>query len=140
MNRTLEQRAKDVVTQTLLSFSRHGRVPSSPRHVEAEVRSQDAAINKTFNDSVNELNVRFQQAGVPLSYHNGFIQVATDEQIEKQVAKPFWGAIADPKWENVSIDMNEALDRRDNGAGYGRRRSFGCSTTTFLKAWPCCGS
>jgi hypothetical protein len=44
--------------------------------------------------------------------------VAKDEQIEKQVAKPFWSAIADPRWENVARDMNEALDRRDNGAGY----------------------
>jgi hypothetical protein len=66
---------------------------------------------------VDELNVRFQQAGVPLRYHNGFIQVAKDEQIEKQVAKPFWEAIAEPKWANVATDMNEALDRRDIGAG-----------------------
>jgi streptomycin 6-kinase len=80
------------------------------------------------------------KAGVPLSYHNGFIQVATDEQIEKQVAKPFWGAIADPKWENVSKDMSEALDRRDNGAGYAAW--FACKAlesaikiTSDLKNW-----
>jgi hypothetical protein len=118
MNRTLEERVKNAALDALLRSSRssgaRARIPHAP---EAEIRAQAAAINKTFNDSVNELNVRFQQAGVPLSYHNGFIQVAKDEQIEKQVAKPFWDAIADPKWANVETDMHEALDRRDNGAG-----------------------
>lgn len=116
MNRTLEQRARDAVTQALLRMSRGPGTIT--RDLESEIRSETAAINETFNASVNELNVRFQQAGAPLSYHNGFIQVAKDEQIEKQVAKPFWEAIADPKWQNVAIDMNEALDRRDSGAGY----------------------
>jgi AbiJ N-terminal domain 4 len=114
LNRTLDQRAQNAVADALWRSSRSGRM--SPRDFEAEVRSRDAAINEAFNASVNELNVRFQQAGVPLSYHNGFIQVAKDEQIEKQVAEPFWRAIADPKWENVAIDINKALDGRDNGA------------------------
>jgi hypothetical protein len=117
MNRTLEQRVKDAVTQLLQTFTQRGRIPLNPRQAEAEVRSKDAAINETFNASVKELNVRFQQAGVPLRYHNGFIQVATDEQIEKQVAEPFWAIIAGPTWANVAIDMNKAVDGRDNGAG-----------------------
>ena len=110
MNRTLEQRAMEA----RLRMSGNDLVS---RELETQIRALDAGINKVFDASVNELNVRFQQAGVPLRYHNGFIQVAKDEQIEKQVAKPFWDAIADPKWANVATDMNEALDRRDNGAG-----------------------
>jgi AbiJ N-terminal domain 4 len=112
MNRTVEQRTKEVIQRALRGSG--FRFPGDPA---IGVRAQDAAINEAFNASVSELNVRFQQAGVPLRYHNGFIQVAKDEQIEKQVAEPFWRAIADPKWENVAIDMNEALDRRDSGAG-----------------------
>jgi hypothetical protein len=116
MNRTLEQRVNAAVMRSKLQPSRGSiRVPGD---AESGVRSLNTATNETFAASVNELNVRFQQAGVPLSYHNGFMQVAKDEQIEKRVAKPFWDAIADPKWENVAIHMNEALDRRDNGAGY----------------------
>jgi hypothetical protein len=111
MNRTLEQRIKEAISQAVL---RGLRIPGNPA---GGVRAQDAAANTAFNNSVDELNVRFQQAGVPLRYHNGFIQVAKDEQIEKQVAKPFWEAIAEPKWANVATDMNEALDRRDIGAG-----------------------
>jgi hypothetical protein len=112
MNRTVEQRTEEAIKWALRGSG--FRFPGSPAD---GVKAQDAAINETFNASVNELNVRFQQAGVPLRYHNGFIQVAKDEQIEKQIANPFWRAIADPKWENVAIDMSEALDRRDNGAG-----------------------
>ena len=71
--------------------------------------------NNAFAAQVHELNERFRQAGVPLAYHNGFIQIVNDQQIEKQVAKPFWDVIADEKWKNVAVDMNEALDQRDGG-------------------------
>jgi hypothetical protein len=111
MNRTVDHRIAEAISQA--SF-RSFRVAGNPAD---GVRAQDAAANKAFNASVDELNARFQQAGVPLRYHNGYIQVAKDEQIEKRVAKPFWDAIADPKWVNVATDMHEALDRRDNGAG-----------------------
>ena len=50
----------------------------------------------------------------PLTYHNGFIQFALDQQIEKHIAKPFWDLVAAPPWKNVDIDMKEALDRRDS--------------------------
>lgn len=61
-----------------------------------------------------ELNERFRRAGAPLTYHNGFIQVATDDVIEREIATPFWRLAAGPVWTNVSIDIAEALDRRDS--------------------------
>lgn len=64
---------------------------------------------------VDEVNQRFKQAGVPLSLHNNFIQIATDELIEEQVAIPFWKLVADPRFVNVDIDMKEAVDRREAG-------------------------
>jgi hypothetical protein len=76
------------------------------------------AWNKTQNESysllVEEVNERFRRAMAPLTLHNGFIQVSTDETIEKNIAKPFWELVADPLWQNVDIDMKEALDRRDS--------------------------
>tara|TARA_X000001388_G_scaffold71454_1_gene61243 strand:+ start:1461 stop:2534 length:1074 start_codon:yes stop_codon:yes gene_type:complete len=76
------------------------------------------AWNKTQNESyallVDEVNERFRRARAPLTLHNGFIQVSTDETIEKNIAKPFWELVADPLWQNVDIDMKEALDRRDS--------------------------
>lgn len=76
------------------------------------------ARNKTLNDSyyllVEEVNERFRRAKAPLTLHNGFIQVSTDETIEKNIAKPFWELVAEPLWKNVDIDMKEALDRRDS--------------------------
>lgn len=76
------------------------------------------AWNKTQNDmyfsQVGEINERFRRARAPLTLHNGFIQVSTDEVIEKNIAKPFWEVVADPLWRNVDIDMKEALDRRDS--------------------------
>jgi hypothetical protein len=78
------------------------------------VKAMNATMNSVFNNQVAELNERFRRAKAPLTYHNGFIQLAMDEQVEKFVARPFWDLVADPFWKNVDIDMKEALDRRDS--------------------------
>ncbi|KVE23115.1 hypothetical protein WI93_20400 [Burkholderia vietnamiensis] len=80
-------------------------------------RAANAAMNNKFDELVNELNVRFQQAGVPLRYHNGYIQVARDELVEQNIAKPFWDIVATTELENVALHMNQALDYRDAKAG-----------------------
>ena len=77
------------------------------------VKAWNATLNGAFENQVAELNERFRRARAPLTYHNGFIQVALDEAIEQHIAKPFWNLVADPIWKNVDIDMKEALDRRD---------------------------
>lgn len=114
-NRTLDQRVNDAAAR-LKQLSAFSSLPALGDPTSS-IKSTNALLNATFGASVRELNVRFQQAGVPLSYHNGYIQVATDSQIENQISKPFWAAIADPKWQNVALDMSEALDRRDRSAG-----------------------
>ncbi len=77
-------------------------------------RASAQTQNTMYDDQITELNERFRRARAPLRYHNGFIQVSTDEVIERNIAKPFWDIVADPKWKNVDIDMKEALDRRDS--------------------------
>ncbi len=77
-------------------------------------KAWNAQLNAEFRGHVEELNERFRRAGAPLTYHNGFIQVAVDSIIEQQIATPFWRLVADPLWKNVDIDMKEALDRRDS--------------------------
>lgn len=72
-------------------------------------------LKERFDAQVAELNTRFRQAGTPLNYHNGFIQISQDERIEKEIEKPFWTLVASPTWKNVDIDMKEALDKRDSG-------------------------
>ena len=71
------------------------------------------SLNTSFKASVDELNERFRRAGTRLNYHNGFVQVATDQLVEEQIERAFWSVVADPLWKNVDIDMKEALDRRD---------------------------
>lgn len=78
------------------------------------VKALNATMNAVFQGHVTELNERFRRAKASLTYHNGFIQFAMDQQIESQIAKPFWDLVADPLWKNVDIDMKEALDRRDS--------------------------
>lgn len=101
----------------VLEAQRRSQGPSSsmliPGDPTAYVKSVNALINQTFQGQVDELNERFRRAGVPLTYHNGFIQVATDEVIEREIATPFWQLVSSPIWSNVGIDMAEALDRRD---------------------------
>lgn len=67
-----------------------------------------------FRQRVDELNERFRQAGSCLSYHNGFIQFAGDSLVEREVERPFWRLVAEPKWKNVDTDMKEAFDLRDS--------------------------
>ena len=71
---------------------------------------------KDWKAAVHELNERFKQAGVPLSYNDGFIQLVDDALIEAHVEAPFWKLVSDSKWKNVSLDMAEAIDLRDSGA------------------------
>ncbi len=90
------------------------RIPGDP---VKGVMARNASINKAFQEAVNELNARFNQAGCALHYHNGFIQLTTDELTLCQVEEPFWALVADSEWENVDFDMKESLDLRDSNKG-----------------------
>lgn len=88
------------------------RVPGDP--VEG-IKAWNRIQNETFRGYVDELNERFRQAGARINYHNGFIQISDDEQIESQIETPFWTLLKDPKWVNVDTDMKESIDLRDTG-------------------------
>jgi hypothetical protein len=77
------------------------------------IAAYNKSLNLNFGRSVAELNERLRRAGAKLNYHNGFIQIASDELAEAQIEKPFWALVAAPLWRNVDIDMKEAVDRRD---------------------------
>ncbi|WP_406834019.1 AbiJ-NTD4 domain-containing protein [Pseudomonas asiatica] len=85
------------------------------------VRALNQSLNSIFSDNVSELNKRLKQAGMPPNYHNGYLQITQDAQLQVQVEQPFWLLVQDSLWTNVSIDMAEAIERRDNG---GRDPSF----------------
>nr|WP_244299211.1 hypothetical protein [Roseibium aquae] len=87
------------------------RLPDDPQEGARKRREINTAA---FRASVDELNARFRQAGYPLNYHNGFIQISTDDLVQKEVETPFWMLVSDPVWKNVDLDMKEALDRRDS--------------------------
>jgi hypothetical protein len=96
----------------LASLTRSGlRVPGDPDEGARKWRETKTAA---FRANVDELNARFRQAGYPLNYHNGFIQIATDDLAQKEVETPFWQLVSDPLWANVDLDMKEALDLRDS--------------------------
>lgn len=84
------------------------------RNSVAVVKSNNVSINAQYEQLVSELNERFRRSKAPLTYHNGFIQLSSDSQIEDVIRKPFWDLIADLQWENIDIDMKEAIDRRDS--------------------------
>ncbi|WIY26545.1 AbiJ-NTD4 domain-containing protein [Parasedimentitalea psychrophila] len=63
----------------------------------------------------SEINTRFRTARFPLNYHNGFFQIEADEIISNEIEQPFWSLVSEPKWNNVDMDMKEAVDQRDNG-------------------------
>ena len=78
------------------------------------IKIQNTTVNENFQSNVAELNTRFQQAGYPFHYHNGFVQISRDALTLIQIEKPFWDLVADPIWANIDMDMKESIDRRDN--------------------------
>src|SRR5208337_568521 len=79
------------------------------------LKAQNERLNKEFKDAVGELNERFRRSGCRLHYHNGFIQLSSDELTKQQVEEPFWGLVSGEKWKNVDFEMKDAIDRRDTG-------------------------
>jgi hypothetical protein len=111
--------ANAVFPQRLAEAEMQDKMPRRPMTLPGRrsdgVRAINENINRTFAANVDELNERFKQADMPLHYHNGFIQITQDEQLQEQVEQPFWLLVKDAKWTNVSIDMAEAINRRDTG-------------------------
>lgn len=79
------------------------------------VRAVNERLNSSFAASVSDLNERMRLAGYKLHYHNGFIQISDDQLVNTQVAKPFWSIVSGPKFQNVDLQIKEAIDRRDSG-------------------------
>jgi len=75
--------------------------------------SQDDPRIEAFRNAAQELNHRLREARIPLHYHNGILQLSTDDVTESHVHEPFWAMVKDPKWQNVDLDIKEAIDRRD---------------------------
>jgi len=82
---------------------------------EDGLKARNKKLNESFQARVDELNIRFRQAGCQLHYHNGFIQISEDELLLREAEGPFWNLVSDPMWKNVDTDMKEAIDRRDSG-------------------------
>ncbi|WBL32753.1 hypothetical protein O5O51_13660 [Sinirhodobacter sp. HNIBRBA609] len=96
------------------SLSRPGlRVPGNLQEGAHKWRETKTAA---FRACVEELNARFRQARYPLNYHNGYIQISTDDVVQQEIETPFWALVSDPIWANVDLDMKEALDLRDSDA------------------------
>jgi len=112
INRELPKKIQEALIQDkTIPPNRFLRVPGS--RVDG-VKAYNEKLNNDFQNSANELNERMRQAGFKLNYHNGFIQISTDQLIEDQIEKAFWLIVNDDTWKNVDVDMKEAIDRRDN--------------------------
>jgi hypothetical protein len=98
----------DTIAGGLLRWSR-GLPPKAGDHAD------EMAERVTLTRTIEELNGRFRQARIHLHYHAGVIQQSDDDLTTQKVEEPFWRLVHDKKWENVELDMKEALDRRDSG-------------------------
>jgi len=91
------------------------RIPGVPQSNVERVQHGNDCVNSTFKNHVTELNERLKQAGMPLNYHNGYIQITTDSLTQTQIEQPFWEVVQSAKWANVSTDIATAIDLRDSG-------------------------
>jgi hypothetical protein len=85
------------------------------KHVWASTRNGIVADQQILESQVAELNERFRQARMPLTFHSNLIQMSDDALLEEELERPFWNIVADPKWANVDLQMKEAIDHRDRG-------------------------
>lgn len=114
INRDLPQFLKQALYADILRGKMAGSNDGGSVYNSADtVEANNQRVNALFASFADELNERFRQAKAPLHYHNGFIQIETDEKTQQQIATPFWKLVADPKWQNVDMDMKEAIDRRE---------------------------
>jgi len=102
-----------VMNATPITLSASHRSAVSQSEMIAGIKSRRLKKTEDFRAQVDELNARFRQANYGLHYHNGFIQASTDETIQTRIEDPFWALINYPTWQNVDLDMKEALDLRD---------------------------
>lgn len=85
------------------------------KRTNSKRKSPNEKALESYIESVKELNLRFREAELPLTYHNGYIQLVEDELTDKEIEEPFWNLVSGKKWQNVDYEMKEALDRRDAG-------------------------
>lgn len=81
------------------------RIPGRPQSNVDRVKRDNEQTNAAFAASVHELNERFKQAGMPLNYHNEYIQITADALTAAQIEQPFWDTVKDAVWANVSTDI-----------------------------------
>lgn len=106
----------EIGLREVLASSEFSEMPEKSQALVRALLSDSKAKAKSEHDAgSDELNTRLRNANVPLSYHNGYIQVTEDEVIAREIEQPFWSVVSDPIWSNVDIDMKEALDQRDAG-------------------------
>ena len=121
-NANLDQKLQD-------ELLRASRVATGPRDFQAqrleakrrrhekekEIRAANERLNRRFESACRELNARFRQAEANLHYHNGFIQLASDDTTVVQIEQPFWSLLRSSEWQSVDREMKEAIDLRDTG-------------------------
>lgn len=112
LNASLDKRIQEEELAAKMRSNRSLRVPGNPGD---GLRAWNKTQNDMFRASCHELNERFRQSKAKLHYHNGFIQIAEDESITREIEEPFWNLVRDPMWRNVDHDMKEAIDLRDSG-------------------------
>lgn len=113
LNKSLEQRIAEAREKATRPTSPGTIRVSTGIDIGELMRTASDNVNRTFRDHIHELNERFRQAGIKLNYHNGFIQIAEDPLVERQIETPFWSMVSAPMWTNVDTDLKEAIDRRD---------------------------
>lgn len=74
------------------------------------------AKQNTLQDLRTTIDQRLKLHKIPLSYHQGYFQQASDSVIERIIEEPFWALLDAPKYESVKTDMLEALDRQTSSA------------------------
>jgi hypothetical protein len=81
---------------------------------QGSAASNSAGAQATLEKAIRELNARMRDAKLGFHYHNGVLQFARDEVLERISAEPCWALLREERWSSAERELKEAFDAADN--------------------------
>ena len=100
-----------------LNFLSNRRAPALERLSLAEMIMRSAAphFGARLSPVEAQLSELLQTHTIRLVFRNGRFEPSDGPMVEQAVHDPFWDLVADTLWDNVRIDMQQALTLRNSG-------------------------
>lgn len=107
----------DCYAEDALNYLTDARAPATERlsFLELLLKSAAPRFGPRLDPITTSLADLLTSQGIRLVYRGGRFEPSDGPVVQQAVHDPFWDLVADAQWDNVRIDMQQALSLRDNG-------------------------